>query len=86
MPPEYELILGDSYLKSRKAILSYAHCKLTMHKGNRKISLPAYQQIPMPDDTESDQPILLSALQVKRLLRKSALARNASFLIASESS
>ena len=41
MASQHDVILGESYLKSRRAVLSYANNTMTLFKGDRKISVAA---------------------------------------------
>ena len=78
MAPEYDLILGDKYLQAREAVLSYKAHQFVVHKGSRKYTLQAWTA-PAPDTDSVETPVL-SALQVKRALRKPAAVER-SFLV-----
>jgi len=72
----HDLILGDAYLNARQAVLCYATAKMSVLKGDRKVSVDSVKaSAPVTTSSESAANIdslLLSALQqVKRAIRKS---------------
>ena len=82
MAPEFDLILGDKYLRARDAILSYKVPQCVIHKGLRKYSLK-----PAPLEVEpAEQPPLLTALQLKRALRKPAVLERSYLVVVQKSS
>lgn len=64
-----DVILGDAFMISHKVVLDYEKLVCRMRKGNRRITI---SQKPLARDMPSAAPSekLLSAMQVKRLVRK----------------
>ncbi len=74
----FDVILGCDWLQKHKATMSWQDMCLTVHSGNRKFKLVRQLAQPDPVDlataadtsTAGVQHSLLSAMQVKRILRK----------------
>jgi hypothetical protein len=60
LAPEFDLILGDKYLRARDAVINYKVPQCIVHKGLRKFSL---KPTPLERVKSAEQPPLLSALQ-----------------------
>jgi hypothetical protein len=71
--PGIDLIIGEAFMIRHKVVLDYEKTRCTLKKGSRRItaaSKPPKRDIPPSDPTT--KPKLLSALQVKRQIRKGA--------------
>jgi hypothetical protein len=69
LPSDFDLILGEPWLKKHKAELRYATSTVVLRKGKRKIKLSA---VPKEKPPRKSLPLLarfLSAIQVKRALK-----------------
>ena len=69
-----DVILGDRFMKSQKVMLDYAKSACILRKGKRRITVSqkalARDETLNEDTSNEKSPKLLSALQVKRRLRK----------------
>jgi hypothetical protein len=77
LSPHHDVILGDDYLSSRCCVLDYGQRTLAATKGQRKITVHATPRMPSKPpltDTAPDAfastPIVLSAAQARRALKK----------------
>lgn len=69
--PGVDVLIGNSFMDKHRVDLSYDKKRVTLKKGKRHITVaskPPYRDR-MPDDNKSE-PKLLSAMQVRRLVRK----------------
>ena len=92
MHSAHDLVLGETYLKSRKAVLDYANNSFCVRKGERLVTVTAgpsplsRAEAGVGDATQSSTPRLLSAMQVRRLLRKPAVAAGSYLVMLREKS
>ncbi len=74
MASRHDMLLGEAYLKTRNAVLSYSDRTICFTKGMRKTTLHVKDASDLqvtPANTELPvESLLLSALQVKRMIRK----------------
>jgi hypothetical protein len=68
--PSLDVILGDDWLRSERAVISYEHTTCTIK--SRKGSLTVLKPIPLPHETDTEHQPMLNAIQMKRLVRKGA--------------
>jgi hypothetical protein len=79
MVPHVDFILGDDWLTNRSAVLNYSTKSLIVRKGASKIIVPAWTG-PPPGEAPVEGVPLLSALQLKRALKKPG-AKERAFLV-----
>lgn len=73
--PHHDIIVGDEFLSTFKAKLNFAEKTLKLQKGRRTFTIHSCAtdaQLTARPPPSSSQPIILSALQAKRALRRSA--------------
>ena len=89
LPDTFQLILGQEWLNKHQCILNFPLKTCTLMHRNRKYTLDCSQHQDIPYSPRHDNleytfsnPLFLSALQTKRLLRKTkSIDHNHSFLI-----
>lgn len=65
LAPGTHMVLGETWLNARSALLDYEHQTCTLKKGNKRITL-----VHMEQTKTKNAPILLSSLQVARSIRQ----------------
>lgn len=65
----FDILLGDTWLTANRAIMDFGHKAVMLFKGKKRFTLKAIAQKKRLG-SESANPMLLSALQVKRFMRK----------------
>ena len=69
----HDIILGEEFLSRNKAVLNYAARSLTLKRGARKFTVQSREiSVSVPPRTKKQDLPVLSAMQAKRAMRKSA--------------
>ena len=71
----FDLILGDPWFMKHKANLDFEHLCMSVHDGRKHLFIPVHDPSAQPQiPVQAGFPALLSAIQVKRALRKGCTA------------
>jgi hypothetical protein len=68
-----DIILGEDWLMPHKAVLDYGNLTMTVHKGQRRISVRAVHNPARQLESAAEEPFLISAMQAKKAIKRGSM-------------